>query len=377
MFSTSGTIAALAILALSVSVIDTDPVPPNAVTATYLVAADGTGGFTSIQAAVDAASDGDTIKLEPGEYRESVTVDKDITIVGDSEDASQVVILIPPDGPQVRLGAHRMNFAFELQDAEASIGGLSIHGSGLRTTAFVLRGGEPTIHDVDIDLGPLQALPRAFIVTDGQVRGSVRDSTSNAPALIGNGSIMTLYGNATTGSDLTNGFAVWADGAHTDVELLGNHVNGISIGGGAHGSVRDNEVMGADGCGIEATGRGTSVVAIGNVVRSSWTGICTSGQAAATIEGNSIYDSGTGISLGSDDALVSSNDVRANDVGVLVRVGAPTIIDNTITENRAGLALGNLPAAPALSGNELCANEMNVEVPDSIEPPSLDGNEVC
>src|SRR5438128_1378228 len=42
-------------------------------------------GFTSIQAAVDAAHPGDTIRVSPGTYNESVTVDKKLTIIGAQE----------------------------------------------------------------------------------------------------------------------------------------------------------------------------------------------------------------------------------------------------------------------------------------------------
>ncbi|HOL88506.1 MAG TPA: hypothetical protein PK965_04700, partial [Anaerohalosphaeraceae bacterium] len=40
--------------------------------ATWTVAPDGTGDFTSIQEAIDASWDGDTILVYPGEYREDI-----------------------------------------------------------------------------------------------------------------------------------------------------------------------------------------------------------------------------------------------------------------------------------------------------------------
>src|SRR4051812_47668314 len=41
--------------------------------------------FTTIQAAVDASKAGDTIRVKPGTYNESVTVDKQLTIVAEHE----------------------------------------------------------------------------------------------------------------------------------------------------------------------------------------------------------------------------------------------------------------------------------------------------
>src|SRR3954470_22623043 len=47
--------------------------------------------FTTIQAAVNAASPGDTINVGPGEYDEDVTVNKQVTIIGSGTDANPAV----------------------------------------------------------------------------------------------------------------------------------------------------------------------------------------------------------------------------------------------------------------------------------------------
>lgn len=67
---------------------------PHKDTSLY-VAADGTGEYTSIQAAVDAApSTGATIRIAPGTYRETVVVRKaNIRLVGAGQDPSQTVIV--------------------------------------------------------------------------------------------------------------------------------------------------------------------------------------------------------------------------------------------------------------------------------------------
>ena len=50
----------------------------------HVIALDGSGDFTSLQAGVDAAAPGDEILLRPGVYRERVVVHRDgLRIVGD------------------------------------------------------------------------------------------------------------------------------------------------------------------------------------------------------------------------------------------------------------------------------------------------------
>ena len=50
-----------------------------------IVAADGTGAYTTISAAVADASDGDTIYIKDGQYKETVVVNKYLHLVGESK----------------------------------------------------------------------------------------------------------------------------------------------------------------------------------------------------------------------------------------------------------------------------------------------------
>lgn len=60
-----------------------------------IVAPDGSGSHTSVQAAVDDAASGDTILIRPGTYHENVHVPSDktgLSFIGESGDATEVVI---------------------------------------------------------------------------------------------------------------------------------------------------------------------------------------------------------------------------------------------------------------------------------------------
>ena len=59
---------------------------PSAFAATLTVGS--SGDYTNIQDAIDAASDGDTISVEAGTYSETLSVTKDIAIVGAGSDST-------------------------------------------------------------------------------------------------------------------------------------------------------------------------------------------------------------------------------------------------------------------------------------------------
>jgi len=77
------------------------PICASAFAAEYQVKQDGTGDFTTIQAAIDAAQDGDVIVVHPGTYYENIRFDgKNITLRSLDPEDGQVVASTIIDGGQ-------------------------------------------------------------------------------------------------------------------------------------------------------------------------------------------------------------------------------------------------------------------------------------
>jgi Ca2+-binding RTX toxin-like protein len=158
----------------------------------------GSGGFATIQEAVDAAGDGDTIVIAPGTYRENVIVDKDVTILGPNQGMA---------GAAVR-------------GAEAIVDGLvTISADGVTIDGLKFVGRGPT---------PQGGMETLWVLADGfTVTNSV--FSAEVPA---NSALSTAQ--FITGLDISN-------------NLVQGYFLGITIGVDVAGSVHDNRFQGGTG----------------------------------------------------------------------------------------------------------------------------------
>ena len=93
--------------------------------ATITVDDDGEGDYTSIQDAIDNATEGDTIEVREGTYFENVVVNKSIDLVGDSRDS--VIINGSGIGNVVTIESDGVNLS-----------GFTLTGSGTQLKAGVI-----------------------------------------------------------------------------------------------------------------------------------------------------------------------------------------------------------------------------------------------
>lgn len=113
-----------------------------------VLAADGSGDVTTLEAALARADDGDTIVIGPGTYIGGVTVGKDLHIRGDGP-REEVVVIATGETPTVELD-DTVSYAFLTQGSDAVIAGLTLRNAGARAFApIVAVGGAPTLEGLD------------------------------------------------------------------------------------------------------------------------------------------------------------------------------------------------------------------------------------
>lgn len=281
--------------------------------ATHTVDASGGADFTSIQAAVDAASAGDIIEVAPGTYAESISVDKQLTIRGDPGSSAAGS---GSDAPVIAGGSESYGFLVKANADGTTITGFEI--SDYPNAILVINNGGGALSDVELSHNDI-VNSEIHIDSDSTSGGTMDGITVTKNQFTGSKLIVTLDDSEDVSVDITVSENVFEsapsdalvfnlDGVNTDATLV----------------VTQNTISGADGDGIEfrLANDGTYDLTV----------------TYNTIEGSSnegvefLNSGGSGTT-----ATIANNDIRNNSgAGVEVVTGDAsgiTVTDNNIVDN--------------------------------------------
>mgnify|MGYP001812183684 FL=1 len=385
MLTAAGVTTALAILALSVSVFESEPATPVASgAATLVVAADGSGDFATIQAAVDAAADGDTISIRPGTYTEAVVVDKDITLAGDGP-REAIVISAPEDGPEVSISERHDPFtepyAVQLLDTSATLEHVTLSGERSLVHAS---GGSPTVTDLHLT-GVGQPYEGGSLPFGNAIMVNAGSTASILDNLISDGGPIGVFDGSEPlieGNQLIDGPHIWG-GFGDGTVIRGNTISGpldrgIGVFDPASLTIEDNVISAAGNNAIDLEGGAGTPTVRGNTISDSGNvGISVfSGQPV--IAENTLIDNRIHVSFATDAGRIAGNTASGGAAGVVITDGAPEIVDNVV-EGASGRGVAiSAEAAPVFAGNRVCDNAQNLHVHEANETFELDpGNEIC
>ena len=258
---------------------------------TITVALDGSGDFTSLQEAVDAAKKGDTVFIKPGQYRQDVTVhSKDqIKLVGAGQD--KVTLL----GREETVGAlHVGKWPYGATNIEISDMTINDHGG----------------HAVGLFNGKGILLKR--LTVNGMLFGQQVDNAQIEDCNIG--------GSETTGVQFADSQAV----------LVGNFIH-------------DNDH------GVNVAGKSNVRLERNIITRSLFEAVVVNDKAKAVLVSNTLVKNGGGVAfLGQSQSEATANVVGLNRVGFLVAASSQASMSYNALYNSDGdyLRVGN-PNQPA------------------------------
>ncbi|MBE1533990.1 right-handed parallel beta-helix repeat-containing protein [Actinomadura algeriensis] len=116
--------------------------------------APGWGAHDTIAAAVRAAAAGATVSVHPGEYRESVVLNRDVTLL--AEKGPGTVRIVSPRGP-----------AITVHGGAAAVRDLTVTGAAPGEPAILLRGGTPDVRGCEVTGGRVEVTGDAVAALAG------------------------------------------------------------------------------------------------------------------------------------------------------------------------------------------------------------------
>jgi parallel beta-helix repeat protein len=311
--------------------------------ATYIVGSCKSGDrFSTIQAALDAASAGSTVEVCPGQYLEQVTITKPVTLQGISANNGALVqILLPASyaknvtlnaGSGVEIPAVAQVHVDKVSGGPVNLENVEVNGVGVGQNANYFVGifyedSSGTMNQV--------------------VAASQNDNENPNPDVFGFG--MWIQGGSSKPSVTVQNSSI------RDFSIVGIHAvgpeNELSLNLTLSGNNISSPVNTA--AGIELR-QGTNPTISGNVVSGSYAGMYVE-STAGSIAGNTILGSDYGILLEADGTSIKSNRIyNAVYTGILLALLSPSLKVSQIEDNT--VASINLPGSSLVTGEGINLN---------------------
>jgi parallel beta-helix repeat protein len=324
------------------------------------LSADGSGDYASLEEAVRGVPPGSIITLNPGTYRlgASLTIDKQLTLIGAGVDATEIV------GSAGQAAVTVTGESFTARDLT-----IRYDGTGV-ADALRVEQGQIMIERSRFTGAGHQTGERASAGLNllGSTRGDVISSEAVGNALDGirvvDQARVTLAGNVCSDNGQTGIlFRDDAAGIASDNTCERNTLSGILVTGAASPVLSNNTLRANTESGIAYFGTSGGEARGNTATNNGLHGISISGSAAPSVQNNTCsenaqngigyFESGAGSAVG--------NTCRANDLhGIAVNGDAtPELRDNQISDNaEAGIRLAERSAATVV-GNVCRGNGLS------------------
>jgi len=292
--------------------------------------------YKTIQAAIDAASYGDTVFVLAGIYEERIVVNKSIALVGENRNTTIIDGKEQWEGTVVRVTA-----------PDVMIRGFTIRKNGPIPDTSILIDSVKNVTILDND-----------ILTLNQGGDGVKIRNSNASAIVNNNITNHDYGIVLGGSHAT----VIFNNTITDNEWFGiDFVGGVSSTLILNNNITDNQITGIS---IDYSNKTTI---INNNLLNNYHGIFQASANTTSIINNNISGGLVAVELWwSHSDTIFGNNLRDNAFGVYIyRSSFETVFGNNITNSSAYGIAADFSSSIKIYHNNLLNNQHQVDM-DSV-----------
>jgi Holliday junction resolvasome RuvABC ATP-dependent DNA helicase subunit len=194
----------------------------------------------TIGSAVRAAKEGGIIAVAAGVYRESLVIDKSVTVLAEADDGT--VELFAVEGPAIAVRA-----------GTVTVRGLTLRGAGLDGIAVAVHGGRLDLESATVNGGTVEVRGGAAVrLTDCRIQGAVTTAVrvAGGAEVVATGLILEeIHGDAVTAHDTAR---VTLTGAR--LQKIGGR--GVLAAGSGAVTLSGCDIGYTTGPGLEVTGSG-------------------------------------------------------------------------------------------------------------------------
>jgi len=342
--------------------------------ATYTVAADGTGNYATIQAAVNGAGPGDTIIVKPGTYNENIIINKiglkDLELKSASGNAADTIIANST-------GNHVISVSY---GDNLTIKGFTISGAGIENAGINMVGSHHcTIENNIFSNDALGVQLRSnsnyntihnnIFVKDTAAGRAINIEGSGYNKISGNTVSNQRYGIYISKSD-------WNEISSNTVSQ--NSDGGIVISSSKDNTLEKNILSLNDGLGINCADSPNSKL-ISNTVSNGSNGINLVFSPGSTISGNDVsFTRDHAIFLdNSSNGNVENNNVSSSPYGIALRYSNNgNVVNNYAYNNTRGIYITLWSNNNMLSGNKAYSNNYGIVLAYNANNNIIENNEV-
>ncbi|AFK08057.1 hypothetical protein Theba_2444 [Mesotoga prima MesG1.Ag.4.2] len=205
--------------------------------AKVLIVGDPDGQYKNIQAAIDAANPGDTIRILSGTYKESLSISKEIKLEGSSRDE---VTIMPEEGKDLGIFVRgAKNFSIRSVTVIASGAAINVSRSSGQIIDVLIAGGRFGISFSGTGM-TLEVLDSYITCYDGMDNEEYIEARLAGIYAYGNATLIAkncVFERNGVGISLTNDLKYNITGC-----TFKRNTVGVSLGGNATGSLSENVV---------------------------------------------------------------------------------------------------------------------------------------
>jgi hypothetical protein len=328
-----------------------------------------TAQFSTIQAAIDAASPGETIRVCKGTYHEQLTIQKSLTLAADNS------VVLSPTGMTA-------NATGLTQSDQIAAAVLVQNAAFVRISGFRIYGAENQISECSPRLIGVLFQDASGRIEHNAVRhfrlnsdpGCQSGNAIEVETSAGGNSIVTISDNSVDDYQ-KNGITANETGSSVTIDgntvvgigpTIGAAQNGIQVGFGASGSITNNDVskhvwspcVSIAQCSTDATGilvfESNNIQVSSNSVGTNQIGIFTGGNntriASNRVSNSLVLD---GVALASNNNIVELNHIaQSADAAVLIQGNNNNIVANEFLAAQIGIFI-----APGSTGTNHFGNQ--------------------